>query len=157
MPTPITRFAVQGSLTALLFLATAAVAAERDAPRRITWQTNLGKATAASKAAKRPLLIKVTASWCGYCRKMKKTTFADETVVENINANFIPVTVDADENQKLMRTLHVQALPTTVIASPDMTVIKKIVGYKNANQLTSDLKAIGKRKNSVIEKTAFRQ
>lgn len=157
MPAYFTQFAVRFSLVAVLLGAVSAEAADPREPRKITWGTNLRKAAATSKTTKRPLLIKVTASWCGYCQKMKKTTYADDTVVKHVNACFIPVIVDADKHEELVQSLHVEALPTTVIISPDMKILKKIEGYKNAKELNTDLNKVCKHKQPAVRNPFFQR
>ncbi len=102
----------------------------------IVWQTNLKAALAQSEQTKRPMLLKFTASWCGYCHKLKKVAFSDPRIIGQVQSHFIPVLVDADENPKLMEALEVEGLPTMVVVSSDLEVITKIVGYQTPDQLS---------------------
>ena len=109
---------------------------------KVTWQTDLKQAVHEAGRAQKPLLVEFTASWCGYCRKMKQTTFADERIARHVNGCFVPVSVDADQNGRLMRSVGVEALPTTVILSHDLRVVRRIAGYQTAAQLEQHLGAI---------------
>ena len=109
---------------------------------KVTWQTDLKQAVHEAGRAQKPLLVEFTASWCGYCRKMKQTTFADERIARHVNGCFVPVSVDADQNGRLMRTVGVEALPTTVILSHDLRVVRRIAGYQTPEQLEEHLGAI---------------
>ena len=109
---------------------------------KVTWQTDLRQAVHEAGRAQKPLLVEFTASWCGYCRKMKQTTFADERIARHVNGCFVPVSVDADQNGRLMRTVGVEALPTTVILSHDLRVVRRIAGYQTPEQLEAHLGAI---------------
>ncbi len=106
---------------------------------QIAWQSDLRKAAIDSEKSSKPMLLKFTASWCGYCRKMHATTFRDERIIKQLNGCFIPVSVDADRNTKLKEALHIEGLPTTVIISPKFQVMKTIVGYQSADELTKQL------------------
>ena len=37
--------------------------------------------------------------WCGWCKKMDKTTFADPQVAAYINENFYPIKFDAEQRE----------------------------------------------------------
>lgn len=105
----------------------------------ISWQRDLRAAARKSADQHKPLLVEITADWCGYCRKMQQTTFRDQTIVKRINDCFVPVTIDADANKEVFGQFGVQGLPTTVILSPEMKVVKRIVGYQTAEQLGVEL------------------
>jgi len=47
------------------------------------------EALAKAKEENKPVFLDVYAGWCGPCKKLKKTTFKDETVGEYFNKNFI--------------------------------------------------------------------
>jgi thioredoxin-related protein/YHS domain-containing protein len=119
----------------LSFLATAgSVSAEN-----ITWNKNLREAAKTSQRLQKPMMIKFSASWCGYCRKMSKDTFSVPAIAQKVNGCFIPVAIDADQNKELVKALGVKGLPTTVIVSPKLTILKRITGYQTAAQFEKHL------------------
>ena len=107
----------------------------------IPWRTDLKAAAQESKAKNKPMLLKITADWCFYCKKMKKS-FEQEKVAKHVNGCFIPVLIDADKHEKLVAAIGIDGLPTTVIITPDYKVIKKITGYKKADELERTLNKI---------------
>jgi thioredoxin-related protein/YHS domain-containing protein len=109
---------------------------------KVTWQTDLAQAVHEAGRVQKPLLLEFTASWCGYCRKMKQTTFADERIAEHVNGCFVPVSIDADRNEGLMRRAGVESLPTTLILSHDLRVVRRIAGYQTPEQLEEHLGAV---------------
>jgi YHS domain-containing protein len=68
-----------------------------------------------------------------------KRSYADEHVSRHLKDCFIPVVIDADKNERLVASVGVEALPTTVIVSPDLKILKRITGYKTPKQLEKDL------------------
>ncbi|MXV37278.1 DUF255 domain-containing protein [Flavobacteriaceae bacterium Ap0902] len=44
----------------------------------------------------KPMFIDVYTDWCGWCKKMDKSTFVDDSVVDYITDNYIPVKFDAE-------------------------------------------------------------
>lgn len=126
------------AISALLLNVSTSVAWSAD----IEWKQDLRAASQESGQTGRPLLLKFTADWCGYCRKMKAETFSDPRIVEHVTGCFVPVEVNADRNPKLMEAIGVEALPTTVIVSPELRVIRKFKGYQSADQLDGYLNQI---------------
>ncbi|MFB6307456.1 MAG: thioredoxin family protein [Flavobacteriales bacterium] len=48
------------------------------------------------------VLIKVYTDWCGWCKKMDKTTFRDPSIVNYINKNYYPVKLDAEMKRDVL-------------------------------------------------------
>ncbi len=104
----------------------------------IPWRTNLKAAAKESKQTEKMMLLKITADWCFYCKKMKKS-FNQKNVAKQINDCFVPVLVNADKHPKLVEAIGVEGLPTTVILTSNYKIVKKITGYKNATDLKREL------------------
>ncbi|HEV2429593.1 MAG TPA: thioredoxin domain-containing protein, partial [Thermoplasmata archaeon] len=51
----------------------------------------------------RPVLLDVGAAWCHWCHVMDEGTYADGEVARLINAHFVAVKVDRDENPEVDR------------------------------------------------------
>ena len=96
---------------------------------KITWQTSLKQAGQESVRTGKPVLIQFTATWCGYCHKMLETTYHDREVIKQVNEYFIPVLLDADENERVVELLKIDSFPATVIISPDQEVLAQFSGY----------------------------
>ncbi len=105
----------------------------------VKWHEDLPQAAQQAAREQKPLMVMVSAPWCGYCQKMLKTTFLDQNLVQRVNGNFVPVHLDADQNEKLVKQLQVEGLPTTLIVTPEMQVVKRLTGYQSAAQLNGAL------------------
>jgi len=121
----------------------------------ITWKHDLKQAAREAKTSQKPLLLEFTASWCHYCKKMLNTTFRDEGVARHVNGCFVPVSVDYDRNDKLVRAVGVTTLPTTVVISPKLTVVKKISGYQTPRQFHRQLKGLCPHDDASASKRPF--
>lgn len=105
----------------------------------IRWQTDFRQSSRLAAQQRRPLLVLVTAPWCGHCRRMMRETFADQKVTTLVSANYLPVMVDSDTNSKLAAALGAQALPTTLVMSPELKVLNSTTGYQSPNEMQTTL------------------
>lgn len=112
------------------------------AAESIAWKQDFREAAAEAARSRKPMLVKVSTSWCTYCKKMMRETFTDQEVAEHINGCFVPVMLDGDEQKALVQRMGVTKYPTTVIISPDMKIVEKLTGFKNAAQMKQHLSSI---------------
>ncbi|MEM7683159.1 MAG: thioredoxin family protein [Planctomycetota bacterium] len=78
------------------------------------WAPSLAEAQAASVEQGRPVLLYVTADWCGPCRVFKKDVLTDAGVQAKLGALASPLMVDADtpgDAGVLLDRLGVRAIP----------------------------------------------
>lgn len=96
----------------------------------VAWQHDLKAAQKLSTKTGRPILIVFGAEWCTHCHKFEDTTLANPTMAGYINKEFIPVHLDFDECEETAQVLEVEAIPCTVILSPEADLLGKVVGAK---------------------------
>ena len=107
---------------------------------RVVWGDALPKAMDAAKVRAKPVLVYVTASWCGPCQEMKHSTLADERVAAVIRDDFEAVKLDLDANRQLAGQLGVEAIPFFAVLGADGKVVRSQVGYMSAEQMLKWLK-----------------
>jgi thioredoxin-like negative regulator of GroEL len=99
------------------------------------WSTNLDAALKEAPSKDQPVLAYFTASWCGPCRLLAKTTFKDETVLQALDS-FQRVLLDVDVHSTLAEQRGIRAVPTFQIFTPDGQVILTLTGYQDARNFT---------------------
>lgn len=99
------------------------------------WQDNFQQAVRVSQQTGRPLLVKVGADWCGYCRRMDQETFANHSLMNRLSNDFITVQLNADQNRELMQRMRIRTLPTVLVMTPDLTIAQRTEGFLTAEQL----------------------
>ena len=119
----------------------------------MTW-TEVEKAL---KKEKRKVLIDVYTEWCGYCKKMDKTTFKDKGIIKYINENYYAVKFDAETKETITldgkKYKYVKggrrgynqlaadllkgrlSYPTIVFLNDDLSLIQPIPGFLNAEKM----------------------
>ena len=63
----------------------------------MTWE----EAVEANKKEPRKIFIDVYTDWCGWCKKMDKSTFKDQSIIDELNANFYSVKFDAEQKNAI--------------------------------------------------------
>jgi thioredoxin-related protein len=64
--------------------------------QEINWMT-IEEAELAVKKQPKKILIDVYTDWCGYCKKMDKTTFQDKDMINYLNKEFYCVKMDGED------------------------------------------------------------
>ncbi len=81
-------------ILACLFIPVKILSQDKDGSR-VKWMS-LPEAYDAVKQQPRPILLDFYTDWCGWCKRMMSTTYADEALANYINQNFYPVKFNAE-------------------------------------------------------------
>jgi thioredoxin-related protein len=105
------------------------------------------------------VFIDFTASWCGWCKKMDKETFAQPDVVKLINDQFVPVKVWGDSRDELdidgykiseqnltRQQFGVSGFPSFWFLKSDGSKLAQIRGYRDAEFMMEALTYVAERK-----------
>lgn len=107
-----------------------------------TWKDILAQA----KKENKPVFLDISASWCGYCKKMKAKVFTDSKVANYFNSTFINVAVDGEKGEGiyLASKYGVKGYPTFVFINSDGSLAKQTSGYRNSQDFLEFAKNIFK-------------
>ena len=108
---------------------------------RLAWN-ELDPALAEAKRANKPLLVDVYTDWCGWCKRMDKTTYGNADVRDYVARSFVPVRLNAEDDRRRASYLgesrtyrqfadgfRISGYPTTLFLAPDGTLITQLPGY----------------------------
>lgn len=112
------------------------------------WSTNFERSLDEAGKSHKLVLADFYTSWCGWCKKLDQTTFADPAFMEYVNEHFIPVKLNAEDHGEGQRTAEkndVSAFPTGLVFAPNGKVIGRIFGYAAAPQYKAKLVKIAKK------------
>lgn len=94
------------------------------------WGTNFVSSLEESGTRQQPLLVYFTASWCGPCKLMARTTLASPAVLEALKG-VNHVALDLDEQPKLAERYAIQAVPTFLMLAPSGESVATTTGYQD--------------------------
>jgi thiol:disulfide interchange protein len=102
---------------------------------RVSWK-DFGSGIELAAAESKPLFVVFETSWCGYCRKMNRSTFKDPGVVERLN-ELVAVKIDAEDDEKvngysgreLASRYGVAGYPALLVLGPGGQVHSRTSGY----------------------------
>ncbi len=125
-------------------------ASDDNAIQWLSWEEAMTKQEKQPKA----IMVFVHTKWCGWCDRMKKSTFSEPHLIDYINKNFYAVSLDAEQKEAIKfkdevykfvnkgrRGYHEFAskitsgrlsYPTTVFLDKDLEVLQPIPGYQKA-------------------------
>lgn len=91
----------------------------------IVWAENYASARQQAADSGRPVILSFTGTWCVPCRIMKRQVWADEQVMQLVNARFIPVAIDVDnsENAAVLARYKIAGPPVTIVVDPQGNVL----------------------------------
>lgn len=119
----------------------------------VEWEEGINRSAQENKK----IIVDLYTQWCGWCKKMDKTTFRDSIIVDYINSNYIAVKFDAEYREDIdfqgqiykftkggLRGYHSLAAkmthgklryPTIVFLNEEAEVIQALPGFQNAGNL----------------------
>jgi len=107
-----------------------------------------------AKKQKKHLIVDFYTSWCGWCKRMDKDTYANSEVKKLLTDNYVAVKLNAESNKSLSingknvterqvaQDFKVSGFPTTCFLKPDGERIACLPGYAGPEQFTNILSYI---------------
>lgn len=125
----------------LLFIGTETILAS-EGGKVSFFEGTLSEAIEESARVNKPVLMKGYAVWCGACKKLESTTFADEAVVKHLNENFVVIRVDMEkgEGPEVKKRFKISGYPTMVVLDSKGNETKRLKGFMNAEKFLAGIK-----------------
>lgn len=101
----------------------------------VRWRTDYGKALKEASETSRPLLLNLGTESCFWCKQLDARTFKDADLIKLLNDRVIPLKLDGERNDYLVKALKIQSYPTLVFASADGTILGFREGFLEADKL----------------------
>jgi thiol:disulfide interchange protein len=111
---------------------------------QVAWVKNYDEALKQAVEQDKFVVIDISASWCGFCRRMEREVYPDGEVVEFSRKQvFMRLFYDTSaEGAKLAEKFGVQGFPTIVVVNKKGVEVGRVVGARPASRLIQDLTRI---------------
>ncbi|MEZ5069657.1 MAG: thioredoxin family protein [Bacteroidales bacterium] len=88
------------------------------------------------------MFVDVYATWCAPCKQMDREVYPDPDLSSYMNAHFVSVRLDgeSDFGRKYAGDLNLQGYPSMFVFGPTGELIRTLIGYSDAVELTGILK-----------------
>ena len=129
------RGKASGWLLIVLALASPSVAADPARP----WLKGLAEGREEATRLRRPILLRVGAEWCSWCRQEDREIAKSE--VQEALGRWTLVALDADRDEKEVQSLGVGPIPAFRLLTPDGRTAAEHEGYLPSKELTDWLGA----------------
>ncbi len=92
-----------------------------------------------AKKQNKPIFVDFYTSWCGPCKLMTKTTFANIQVGDYLNSNYIAYKIDCEKGEgiQIAEKFEIFSYPTLCFFDKNGKLQSKEIGYKNADDFLS--------------------
>ncbi|MGQ9921681.1 MAG: thioredoxin family protein [Desulfobacca sp.] len=111
----------------------------------IQWRRDLAGAVAEAKTAQKPVVLEFYLEGCPHCAHLAKDTHSNEELANYMNANVIPVRLEARGYTDLAQKYGVRAVPAGIFLSPQEEELGRFDGFLTAEQYLQELgKILGK-------------
>jgi thioredoxin-related protein len=99
----------------------------------IYFSGNFDQAVEKASTENKKIFIYGHTDWCGYCRKMEKSTFKEKEVNDFMNANFVSLNYDLEKGEgiHIAAKYGLKSYPAYVLLSPKGELLSKTGGYIN--------------------------
>jgi len=102
------------------------------APADDLWSAKGPEFRADAVAGDAPTVLYFTATWCGYCRQMERTTLANGSVRERLEP-FTRIKLDFDQQPDLVSRYRISGVPAFVMVDARGEEITRLVGMTEAD------------------------
>jgi uncharacterized protein YyaL (SSP411 family) len=85
---------------------------------RVEWREWGSEAFDEARRRGAPVLLSLSATWCGACHRMDAETYAEPRIAANVNDGFVPVRVDVDRRPRVRERYNMGGFPSTVFCTP---------------------------------------
>ena len=129
------------ALAACLMIVVPVIEADSE-PREIQWRSWSDALLQEARNDGRLILLDLTASWCGFCKKMDQVTYRDADVEAVIRDHYIAVRIGDEADPEVAARYADHVRPTSIVLGDDGQELLHRRGYLAPRLMTWMLQAV---------------
>jgi len=126
---------------AVLMLSTLSLAGE------VAWVKNYDDALKQARQQKKSVVLDMSASWCGFCRRMAREVYPSQEFIDYSSRHvFMRIFTDTDpQGEQLAEKYGIAGFPTILVLDPNGKELGRVVGFRPSARLIQELQEITQR------------
>ncbi len=117
----------------------------------VNFSRSFTKAKRTARLENKPIFVFVYTDWSIASQKMFETTFMDSTIVHEIEADYIPVSIDASRKSSFAKEYDINIFPAYVFFDTDGNILFRELHYKNKKELLKTLSKTKSKSRYLVE------
>jgi YHS domain-containing protein/thiol-disulfide isomerase/thioredoxin len=109
----------------------------------VHWHHDLESAKTVARQTNRLVLVHFWTTTCGPCLALDQNVFNQPGVGPAIEAQFVPVKLNADENSATAQLYGINRVPTDVVITPDGKLVGKLISPPTPSAYIAEVTGIG--------------
>jgi thioredoxin-like negative regulator of GroEL/YHS domain-containing protein len=122
-----------------LILAVAGSIAPALGTESVSWRSNLDAAKIEATQSGKLVLLHFYTPTCGPCRMLDQNVFSQPQIGEDIERNFVPVKINADENPAIAAAYRIERVPSEIVLNSQGNVVASLSCPQNPSEYTGQL------------------
>ena len=114
---------------------------EEPSTQKIKWYRDYHSGMRLAKMNKRPVVIKFSAAWCGWCEKMDNEVLNQPSVMAELK-KFTCIKVDTDKDRSIAFAYGVRSLPRMLVINTHDEIVGDWLGYREVDAFLALIKDI---------------
>lgn len=98
----------------------------------ISWGTDLKAGIEEARSKKKYLFVDMYTDWCGWCKRLDRTTFVDPQMMSYLNNKYVCLKINAENpngGREAAEKYRVSGFPCALVFDPSGKLIGKVSGY----------------------------
>jgi YHS domain-containing protein/thiol-disulfide isomerase/thioredoxin len=105
----------------------------------VSWRSNLDAAKIEATQSGKLVLLHFYTTTCGPCRLLDQNVFSQPQIGDDIERNYVPVKIDADQNPALAAAYRIERVPSEIILNNQGQVVANLSCPQNHSEYTNQL------------------
>jgi YHS domain-containing protein/thioredoxin-like negative regulator of GroEL len=105
----------------------------------VSWRSNLDAAKIEATQSGKLVLLHFYTSTCGPCKMLDQNVFSQPQIGDEIERNYVPVKINAEENPAIAAAYRVERVPSEIVLNNQGNVVASLSCPQSPSEYTSQL------------------